>query len=499
MGAAEKTFHLSPPPEKPPKRIKPSWWLSHVEIETRDHRDRRGKDIIDAGLRRKDEALWLRDEIRQASNDEIGFGRLARFRALPGSTPEIKKTLRRWDREIYQRSRGKARLLQGEHEPTNSFRDRVFAESDRRLDSKWHSDRARGQDERFKRVAECGKEERGILRCSHCKTEALDKNGRLIIVPKACGATLLCVSCRGRRIAKNRKRFSASRVAALHAVRHKRLGPGQVRSNPIAERFLTLTCPHIPIDAGIVLVNEDTGESRTLVGPEAQAYLVRTAYRSFQNSLRNRWRKHPGLGLVRYVRVLEATTGKDELGHVHIHVWLLSPWVRVQSIRALWGKSLVKAGFPMTHWPEHAFKEKDELLSELERAGDDDAYAWAKRVLPRKKIPWPRVHIKRIEAREKHATVEGIDLAHELIKYLCKDLDDELVLMHPGLFAAVYRGLDSGRLITASRKFWVKQHSECACCGAIDALRPAERVREGPGLARGPPPGFVLDAIACVG
>ncbi len=503
---AELAFALENPAPRRPKSLakKPDWWLAAVERETREHREERARSISDSGLERKDQALWLRDEIRQASNDELGFGPLAKHRALPGSTPEVKKVLRRWDTEVRQRSRGERRLLKAEHETTNQFRDRVFEEADRRLDSKWHADRARGQDERFERVRKCGKDERGVLRCAHCKTELEDKHGHPIVVQDRCDSTLLCASCRAHRIKKNRKRFMLSRIEAVHAIRRARLGPGQVPYDPIAERFLTLTCPHLALDQFIDICAtcgrhecKKHKETRRLFGPEAQAHLVRTSFRSFMNSLKNRWRSHDGFKMLRYVRVLEATTGRDELGHVHIHVWMLTPFARAQVYRALWGRALIKAGFPEALWPAHAWKEKKDIIAELERVNDDVAIKWAKKSL-KKRVPWPRVDIRRVRTKDTHADVDTkkesgervwADLAVELVKYLCKDLEskDGTVLMHPALFAAVYRGLDSGRLITASAKFWIKQHSECPYCGALDAVRPYERSKDRPPLARGPP------------
>jgi len=499
----EAVFALTnPEPRAKSLRIKPAPWLLTVERETREHRIRRANRISARGVERSDEALFLRDEIRQASNDEIGFGPLAKFRALPGSTPEVKKILRRWDTQKKQTSRGRHRLLRDEHEPTNSFRDRVFEEADRRGDSKWHRDRSKGQIERFMRVRACGAEERGVLVCVHCKTVTQDKHGNPLVLKKMCGATLLCWDCRQIRIKKNRKRFLHSRLEALQRVRYRRLGPGQVPHDPMVERFLTLTCPHIALEQFITIEDED-GEFRKLYGPEAQAWLVRNAWRRFMNSLRNRWRgkywKHPGFDLISFVRVLEATTGRDEAGHVHIHCWLLSPFARVQVIRALWGRALIKSGFPLELWPEHAWKDKADLRIELQKANDETALRWLKNCS--KKIPYPRVDYKRVTSRGKGAEVDGIDLAMELVKYLTKDFEDPecKVLMHPSLFSAVYRGLDRGRLITASRKFWVKQHCECQACGAIDSLRPHERPKESPGLARGPPglPLFDIPSNTC--
>ncbi|HYV99625.1 MAG TPA: hypothetical protein VE967_19355 [Gemmatimonadaceae bacterium] len=483
---------------------KPDWWLTDAERFTRPHRKDRADRISDKGQQRSEEALFVRNTIRQALDDERGCGPLAKRRALPGGTPEIKKILRRWDTQIRQRTRGAARLLREVNELTSDYITRIFEECDRRIDSRWHAHRAKGQEERFKRVAECGKEERGILQCVHCKNQCADAAGNPLVLKKMCGAILLCHDCRQIKIKKNRKRFTLSRINALQRVRDARLGPGQVKSDPLVERFITLTCPHLTMEQSIMakIENPDgTVSWKVLRGPDAQAYLVRNAWSRFWNSLRNRFKRkgnvHPGLDLISFVRVIEATTGRDELGHVHIHIWLLSPFLRVQIIRAMWGRALMKAGFPKEHWPEHAWMDKKAVVAELQAANDEVALTWA-RYQPQR-LPYPMVHIKRVTPRGNSATVDGFDLGLELIKYLTKDIEsgkNGAVFMSPWLFSAVYCGLDSGRLITASRKFWVKQHCECRACGAIDSLRPHAPPRPDVTRARGPPIPTLFDLLS---
>lgn len=453
---------LSPAPgDAPSLADKPQWWLADVERLTREHREARAAALELSGTERYEEAWEIRTALLEGARDELGtfVGRPNPQRALPGGTPEVHRVLRQWDRELYVSSRGARRLLRGDFERTEDWQARVFAECDRRIESKWHQARAAGQRERFRKVAECGTELRGYLVCSHCRQPARTKTGAALVLRDTCDAHLLCARCRARRTRKYQSKILRSRAAALELVHDKRLGPGQVRSDPLRERFLTLTCPHLPLDAG---------------GPELQAALVRDAWSRFINSLRNHWRGHRGLKLCRFVRVLEATTGKDDLGHVHCHVWLLAPFVRVQVIRALWGRALIAAGFPLELWPEQAWKEKADILAELEAARDVPALIWAHHVLSQR-TPWPVVDLQAVRGN-------GAEMVRELVKYLCKDVvsmrgDGDVVFMHPELFAAVYRGLDAGRLLTASLGFWVRYHATCACCGAVDTLRPVEELR----------------------
>lgn len=487
-GAAAIPFRLEPV-NAPPRSLakKPGPWLDRVERATRAHREARSDLLLEAGRERAAEALWVRDALTEGKREELGLW-VAPGRALPGGTPEVLRVIRRWDTELSRSSRGTRRLLRADHESAEHWAERVLAEAERRTESAWHTSRAQGQRERFRRVAECATESRGHLICVHCRELVRGSDGAAIVLRDLCGSHLLCLRCRDQRRKKYRAAFARARKAAVVEVRRRRLGAGQVRRDPLAERFLTLTCPHLSLADG---------------GPEAQARLVRGAFRRFMNALRNHWRAHRGFALTRYVRVLEATSGRDALGHVHIHVWLLSPFVRVQVLRALWGRALLAEGFPRELWPEHAWKLKAELLGELE--SDPSARAWAKHVLAQR-IAYPRVDIRRVTPRGDGATVDGADLASELIKYLTKDIEAATdgsgpVLMHPELFAAVYRGLDGGRMLSAARGFWIRYHAECSCCGAVDSLRPIESARAAPGLARAPPglfPGVSLGVCQAV-
>ena len=494
MSGAEAPLRLVCPdatPKREPLAEKPSWWLQHVERNTRAHRELRAKVLRDRGVDRANEAFRVHQAIVEGYREELGLWPLSPQRELPGASPEIKKIIRHWDTQIKTASRGTRRLIRADRERVESWCRRVLREAERRIESTWHQQRARGQLERFRRVARCAEETRGVLVCKHCHGAQKDKHGNPILLSDLCGSHLLCQRCRAHRRKRYRAAFLRSRLEAIRVVRSVHLAPGMARAkrDPLTERFLTLTCPAIELELG---------------GPETQARIVRSAFRGFMNALRNHWRKRgrERLELSRYVRVVEATSGQDERGHCHIHVWLLSPFIRAHVYRALWGRALLKEfRRAELEWPEHAWKPKSEILAELLfRSWDREAYTWARKTLGQR-TPWPRVDIKRVVSRETHATVDGLDLALELVKYLTKDLEAStngqggLVLMHPATFAAVYRGLDSGRMLSASRGFWVKYHAECQCCGAQDTLRPVELLRP-PAKARAPPGEFRLHSVS---
>jgi hypothetical protein len=468
-----QTFRLSSPARPRPRSPaeKPDWWLGALQGLTRAHREARALTILEAGRARAAEAELVREAVTEGMRDELGLLTVP-GRALPGGSPEVVAILRRWDSEVASRSTASKRFLRDELEGADEWAARVLAECERRVSSAWHVSRAAGQRQRFERVGKCATETRGVLSCVHCREPQRHANGAPLVLRDLCGAHLLCARCRKHRERKHQQRFARSRAAHLEVARKRGLTRAFGRRDPLTERFLTLTCPHLELQDG---------------GPEAQARIVRDAFRRFMNSLRNHWRGHRGFKLCRYVRVIEATSGRDELGHVHIHAWIFSPFVRVQTVRALWGRALLGAGFPRELWPEHAWKDKAEILDELDACGDRRAFEWAKHTLS-KRSAWPRVDLKRVNA---DGTLgDGSELAKELIKYLCKDVDgwdkDGAVLMHPATFAAVYRGLDGGRMLTASRGMWVRYHAACQCCGAVDQLRPFE-LEQAPAVARAPP------------
>lgn len=478
-----EAFQLIPPEPARPGTKRPDWWLATLERATREHRRGRAQRLREAHLDRVYEAEWVRHIVTRGFQDEFGVPFQSELRPLPQGvvdwelwprrdgepTTWLAAILLKWDREIRQNTRGERRLDRGEWETVHQWRDRVMAEAERRIESRWHAERARGQEERFKRVATCGDEHRGFLTCTTCKVRAHPQP-----LVDCCESVFLCQRCRDHRAKKYRAKFLRARKAAVTSAARARVDRGGDR---IGEKFLTLTSPHIPVELG---------------GPERQARIVRDAWRKFMNAVRNHWRGRRAFRFSRYVRVLESTEGAGAEGHTHVHAWLYCPFTRDAIVAVLWGRALLAAGFPRELWPESAYRDKSELLDYLASKGDERAHKWAKHCLP-KRIPWPIVELKAVRPNPKRPELaDGGDLAVELIKYLTKDLESDgrggLRPIHPETFAALYRGLDGARLLTAARGFWVVYRVHCEHCGCVGTLRPVEA----PGtrddaLPRGPP------------
>lgn len=176
----------------------------------------------------------------------------------------------------------------------------------------WHLSRARGQLERFERVAECEEEHTLDVHCGYC--------GKSSSRAVRCRAALACVSCRGKiaqekvaRLAKAR-REALSQAAKRGLLRHKRTGGAWT------EKLLTLTVPHF-----------------AELGIQARIAFLSAARRAFSSKW-NKWLKdHPdgqaldtrGYRLARWYRNTEWTTAEssDRKGHPHIHMWFLGPYL----------------------------------------------------------------------------------------------------------------------------------------------------------------------------
>jgi hypothetical protein len=212
---------------------------------------------------------------------------------------------------------------------------------DRRRD--WHAGRARGQRDRFERVAACG-EGKARATCHACGDEH--------DLPVRCDVWRVCVSCRAKAAIERRARFGRGRARALRvAQRTGRLS--RFRRGRWTEKHMTLTVPHV-----VGATERETVRLRIDVGF--------AAWRFFTIALRKHWLEraaavHVARGMnqrealararaeraqspERFYRFFEWTPGHDQLGHPHFHVWMLCGWVDQGWIASTWGTCLRRAG-----------------------------------------------------------------------------------------------------------------------------------------------------------
>jgi hypothetical protein len=330
--------------------------------------------------------------------------------------------------------------------------------------ARWHYARAKGEIERFDRVKKCGDTDVVRSHCHDC--------GCVHERPTTCGASLVCVPCRNRVIKRFRLRFLRARNVALEAAGSKLRGRGAW-----TDKLLTFTAPHVgTVDERIEWVRRAWLLFRRWWSDHIPHYRTKSRDRGFLWDCRCRWHlvgkpcEHDGpceetgwrralrheCGPVAWTRVIEWTQGSDGLGHPHIHVWALCPWMPRAEVTGAWHRALLASEPPGAFAPEKLLK---------------------------------------VDIRHRSAA----QVARELIKYLTKDLEyhkDRLgrktfALVNPRVFATVYRLFAGTRRTQSSRGFMRGSQvpRKCLDCGST-RKKSTEIVRGGaaPGIARAPPP-----------
>lgn len=268
---------------------------------------------------------------------------------------------------------------------------------------RWHEARAAGHRHRVDRVEGCHKTGILVRACQGCG----EQSRRML----SCGSALLCSQCRTRTNKRLRARFSRARdVAMREAQRRGRL----LGLSRWSEKLITLTVPHDELGAPM--------------SPERRVALLRGAWTRLL-----RWLNRSGLFSaqgVAWYRVLEWTPGSDGLGHPHIHLWAICPWIDRTRLLAAWRSALSACGY---------------------RWADDDAQ--------------PVIDVRSVKAR--HGRTDD-SIAHELVKYMTKDLHAG-GLIDPKLYALVYSLLDGLRRTQGSSSFMARGEAErppappCSC------------------------------------
>lgn len=245
---------------------------------------------------------------------------------------------------------------------------------------------------------------------------------------RSCGSTLLCPHCRARRNARVRGRFVSARLGALTLARRSGALVGHARWT---EKFLTLTVPHR--SGGDVL----SAERRVELLADAWDLLRRWLRREFDAAARGAARAH-------WYAAHEWTEGQDGLGHPHVHVWLLSPYLERARLVAAWRDVLARCG--------HVWAEGEGPIVDLRLA------------------------------RGRDGRPDG-SCAKELIKYMTKDLrEGARGFVPPALYARIYVLYDGRRRIQGSRGFIALGESSaatvCPDCGEVHGFE-VTTIREG--------------------
>lgn len=296
--------------------------------------------------------------------------------------------------------------------------------------SKWHEDRIRGLAERRARVGECGAP-LGVFEGQLATGERVSR-----AVERRCGDHVLCGRCRERRRARMRAAVE-SQVPAARAAR--RLQTSRYYKGPEgrwSERLLTVTTPHSGCPVG-------------------DAKAISRAWRRFTRLLETHLKKDRGCREKPvWMRAVEVAEGSGVHGlHVHMHVWMLGPYIEHTLIRHYWGQALVESGVRSASLPSV------DVDTARRKAGDARVRAWlvtrrgsAGRELTR--VYWPHVDVRAAprEVGARYAAKLGVAL------YSSKGSD--LGNVHPVHAAAAWHALRCVRVVAWARGWAPKRERE---------------------------------------
>lgn len=212
--------------------------------------------------------------------------------------------------------------------------------------ARWHRGRAEGQRSRFETVSRCGD---GWLTTT-CK--ACGIVGEALI---GCTVDRLCTACRDRAAQERRAIMFRARAHVLDGLHQLGMMATRRAGGRWSEKAFELTIPHH-------LVASHLDSTATIVRRRIEVTLA--AWKPFSSSFRRYVHKKahaepssPGRlnaemrrallradGTVRtcWHRAFEWTPGADGLGHPHLHVWMIGPFIPEKLLREWWAAALSK-------------------------------------------------------------------------------------------------------------------------------------------------------------
>lgn len=353
-------------------------------------------------------------------------------------------------------------------------------------DAKWWRSRAEGQRDKFERIEGCGRDKEVIVQCAAC--------GCRHEHPVTCACDTLCRTCRGKRAARERRRFLDATKLRLSEIRVQKLqyratvDPARGQRGPWKPKMLTLTVPHVGtleqridrawkafpifmrrlrkyIDAprgaikhelavvkrqlrsnlgGVrrqvrveLRAMNDPNMNRARLGREADSRveLYRAELEARLVQLHADLRAADSSRDLLFRRAFEWTMTNDPDGHPHWHTYLLSPYIPQSDLAELWRAAVLAV---------------DVIEAQVPRS---------------EKCPSGVV----VDIRRQTGGKKG---AAELIKYMTKDLLPDGSRVPPEVMARVYSSLGGRRRTQSSRGFYVgvATRAECRDCGEVASL-----------------------------
>lgn len=360
-------------------------------------------------------AYLSRDEWLAQVGEKTGEHREARAQSLERRAYDLRRE--HVDRVVARHAYAAASMgLGAEDLSPAEVRETAWREVEEQEVGKWQFQRAAGQRGRIDSVTACAKD--GVMQvgCSGC--------GEQRHFMRTCGSGLLCSQCRTRRNRRTRERFRRSRGVALRRVRQRGLLVGFSRWS---EKLLTFTVPH--------------RQGSIPLSPERRVELLRAAWKRMLRDL-NRLVFTPASRArgveVHWYAAQEWTPGEDGLGHPHVHVWVLCPWLDRAWLVERWTAAIAAEG--------HVWEEGETAILDVRAA------------------------------KGRNGKTDD-SVADELIKYLTKDLEETKSehgrnrLVDPDVYARMYQLYDGARRCQGSKGFVALAEenvapSSCCSCGA---------------------------------
>jgi hypothetical protein len=290
---------------------------------------------------------------------------------------------------------------------------------------RWFRSRADGHRYRFSNAVQCGEGPKMLrVTCDAC--------GSVADHPMTCGATLVCIKCRGALQSERRAKVGNGVKIVGDFAKRRGLMRKNRKGGRWSDKFVTLTPPHLP--------EHTIGDRIELVHLAWKHFL-----KAFNGWIRNTvpradWCSNEApcrtceRCLVTWYGSHEWTVGSDEHGHPHVQFWFLGPWLDKDDVNDMWRRALEKAGL-------------GELTIEAGRA----QYRWEGDVIT--------------DVREAKNVQGGI---YELIKYVIKDIVANGDFVRPELYAELYENVDGRRLRRGSKGFIALCETPVPCdCGAV--------------------------------
>jgi hypothetical protein len=322
---------------------------------------------------------------------------------------------------------------------------------------KWRQGRMRGQLERFANVRGCGGRKM-VAECRSCGHERAP-------ISESCGVRRVCARCDTSGARKRRARFGRARGRVMIEAKRYGLFHRNRKGGRYSEKMLTLTVPHAQLSEASGHVASSERVECTL---SARIEALFAAWAPFLRRV-NDWMRRNDHRHFAFHRAFEWTPAKDGDGHPHFHVYLWSPWLPIDLLRAWWADCLREVGWPVETYEDEHGNERDRISVDLRRLRSFslDAVRELLKGDTRKALTLSRVEFVRADDPGASAFTRRSSPGMDAFRYAegwtlasCENVSHDVR-------ARLYCALEGRRLTQAARGFFVADvPCECSRCHA---------------------------------